>query len=181
MAPPVYSVGQVVGAADVNSWFLPLAAYKAGITNRSNTTSRTADPDLALAIPAGTVYAITCYLSYSTGATSGIGLAFGFTSWSGVSGHWGAAYRVSGDAASASNAGNSGTPDFLWTDFAGSGGQWGAAATPGDSKYHAVLIQGTFINGGAAGTLSVNWAQDSSNATNLGLSAGCNLIARRIN
>jgi hypothetical protein len=87
---------------------------------------------------------------------------------------------VSGDAASASGAGNSGTPDFLWTDFAGSGGQWGAAATPGDSKYHTVIIEGTLINGGGAYTLSLNWAQDSSNAASLAVSAGSKLIAQRI-
>jgi hypothetical protein len=126
MPPPVYSPGQVVGAADVNSWFLPLAAYKLTGTARSSTTTRTLDPDLQLTVAANSVYEINAYLSYDTANTGGIGLAFGFTGPTGVSGQWAALYRISGDTATASGAGPVGAADFGMTQFAGSGGSWAA-------------------------------------------------------
>jgi hypothetical protein len=180
MPPPVYSPGQVVGAADVNSWFLPLAAYKLTGTGRSSTTTRTLDPDLQLTVAANSVYEINAYLSYDTANTGGIGLAFGFTGPTGVSGQWAALYRISGDTATASGAGPVGAADFGMTQFAGSGGSWAAASTPGDGKNHSVVISGLLIVGGTGGTWGLTWAQDTSNGTALNLHIGCKLIARRV-
>jgi len=181
MAPPVWNVGQVVGAADVNSWFQPLAAYKTSDTARSNVTTRSADPDLQLALAASATYSITAYLSYQTGNTAGIGFAFAFAFTGGTpGGRWGAWYRVAGDTGTTTNAGPSGAVDFNWTGTAVTSGTWNAAATPGDGHSHAVLIEGLAIIGGTAGTLSFNWAQDSSNATAVTVQAGSKLLAFRV-
>lgn len=180
MPVPVYSVGQVVGAADVNLWFLPLAAYKTSATTRANNTTRSADPDLQLAIPASSAYEVHAYISYSTASVSGIGCNFALSSWSGISGHWSAVYRVTGDTVTTSGAGPGSAIDFSWGDYAGAGGTWASAATPGDGKFHTILIEATVIVAGTAGTLSFNWAQDTTNATALSINTGSRLTARRI-
>jgi hypothetical protein len=181
MAPPVFTVGQVIGAADVNSWFVPLAAYKASDTSRSNVTTRSADPDLQLSLAASATYDIRCYISYQTGNTAGIGVNFAFTFTGGTpGGRWGAIYRVSGDTGTTTNAGPAGAVDFNWTGTAVSAGTWNPAATPGDGHSHSIMIEGTAIIGGTAGTLSFSWAQDTSNATALVVQSGSKLIAQRV-
>jgi len=180
VAPPTYTPGQVLSYTDCNSWFTPEAAYKTADTSRASTTTRAADPDLTVPVAANAVYDVRCYLSYQSGNTSGIGLNFAFTTPAGVSGRWGAAYRVAGDAGTTTNAGPAGTVDFAWSGTAATGGTWNGPATPGDGHSHSVLIEGTLITAGTAGSLTLAWAQDSSSATNLVIQNGSKLIALRV-
>jgi len=180
VAVPTWTVGQVLTASDVNSWFVPLVSYKAAATTRANNTTLSNDPDLQLSIPANTVYAITAYIDYSTASTSGIGLKFALSSWAGIGGHWGAVYKVFGDTATTTGAGPASAVDFAWGDQASNTGPWGSAATPGDGLFHTVLIEGTLIVGGTAGTLAFQWAQNTGNATAASVNTGSRLSAQRI-
>jgi hypothetical protein len=179
MPVPVYQAGQVVGAADVNNWFVPLAAYKPATTGRSSTTTLTADPDLTVTVAANAAYDVTLYASYSTGATSGIGFRWGWIAPAGFSGWWGAMYRISGDTATGSNAGASSSPAGLWSDIASSSGAWPAAATPGDNKNHCLIVRGFLILGSTGGAFTFRWAQDNSNGTALNLNYASKMILLR--
>jgi hypothetical protein len=182
MPIPTWTQGQVIGASDVNNWFVPQAVYKPSTTGRSNTTTRAQDPDLIVTVAANCVYHVTAYLSYSTNNISGIGFAFGWVTPSLASppGRWGACYRLSGDAASATNFGLAGTPDFDWTQYAGTSGQFPAAATPGDNQNHSVQIEGTLFVGSTSGSFYLSWAPDSVNGNVLNLNIGSKLLAQRI-
>jgi hypothetical protein len=180
MPPPVYNVGQIIDASDVNNWFLPLAKYKPASTSRT-TTTRSNDPDLVYTgLTANAVYSVSSLLTFNTLTASGVGFAFGFTSWGTIGGRWSPIYRLSGDTALGSNGGPAGCPDLAWTQYCGAGGQVNAGSTPGDNANHAVLIKGTLITGASPGTFALSWAQDTSNATALTLNLGSNIILQRI-
>lgn len=161
MPIPTWSVGQVLAASDVNSWFVPLAAYKTGSTNRS-TTSVTADPDLALTVAASAVYDVTAVIVYSA-VTGSTGLGWVFAVPSGASGFYGGVVNVSG------------------VGFSDVGAQWttaGVAGTPA-ATVQSIFISGTLVMSGTAGTFSFNWASNTGGNT-VQVQTGSKLLARRI-
>ena len=61
MPVPTYSVGQVLGAADVNTWFVPLAAV-AGTDQSNSTTVMVNDNTLSVAVAASANYAVELFI-----------------------------------------------------------------------------------------------------------------------
>jgi hypothetical protein len=161
MPIPTWSVGQVLAAADVDNWFVPLAAYKTGSTNRS-TTPVIADPDLALTVAASAVYDVTAVIVYSaiTGTT---GLNWVFAVPAGASGFFGGMLNVSG------------------VGFANVGNQWttGEVAGTPASTIQSIFISGTLVMSSTAGTFSFNWASNTGGNT-VTVQTGSKLIAQRI-
>lgn len=97
MAPPTWSVGQVLTASDVNTWFVSRAAYTASAEHSANTVLANS-ASLVLPVDANALYAWVLYLNYDgggtrTGATGG--LNFNFTVPSGTT----AAYQYIGENA----------------------------------------------------------------------------------
>ena len=78
MAPPTWVPGQVLAAADVNSWFVPLAAYKTNPTTRTTLTV-TPDPDLTLTMAPSAFYEVNAGIGYNC-ASNGINFNFSITS-----------------------------------------------------------------------------------------------------
>lgn len=154
----------VTGAATLSSLTLGgsslpaiITKVKASNTTRSNTTTATADPDLATALTAGT-YAFELWITDSNGATSPGGLK-GTIAYSGTfsSTTWGWGMQGSGTATT-----NVGMVTI------------GVAAQQMQSSQGGVAnmwITGSIVVTGN-GTLSFNWAQNSSNATASIVSAG---------
>ncbi len=71
MPVPSYSVGQVLPSADVNTWFLPLAA--AAVTDQSTTNSSATpvnDNTLSVALAASANYQVELFLRYNTTSTT---------------------------------------------------------------------------------------------------------------
>jgi hypothetical protein len=146
---PTWSVGQVLASADVNSWFVPLFAFKAANTSRSSTTSPTSDPDLQLAVAANGYYQLNMMVGYE-GANRGTGdLQWQFSLPSG-----GLRYAVSMQQVSTGNG---------VTNWFGPGST--QAASNGAGNGMALNLQGLFENGSSAGTFAFQWAQNTSSGT----------------
>jgi len=147
MPAPVFTVGQIAAASDVNAWFIPLAAVKTADTSRASNTTLTADPELTVSIPSAGTWYLLCYLDYEGAASSG-GLTIQFSSVGTLR------YTIINETIIAgvdignTNAGGSTVPMF----------------TGGAGVLQGATIQGALVTG-VSGTITLNWAQTASNAT----------------
>jgi hypothetical protein len=126
------------------------SAIKTGATSRNTTTSPAADPDLAVSVEANSRYDVTAIVGWTNG---GGGMRFDFTGPSGAT--------------------------MLWTDNDGSV----ASSIGTDLTFNVTVgttLKGTLVTGGTAGTLTLRWAQNSSNAADTTLLAGCGLHVERV-
>jgi hypothetical protein len=162
---PTWSVGQVLASADVNNWFVPLAAYKTADLGRT-TTTLTADPDLTVAVAANAVYRVECQLYYKSTATTN-GFSWTWTIPAGTTaGDYSALYTAP--------SGNLLYEHDQWTDSAHTAQN---AATAGNIR--GVTICGTLATNGSAGSFTVNWASDNATPTTT-LIARSHLVLTRI-
>ena len=165
MGVPTWAAGQVLTASDVNTWFVPLAVYKAGDTARNSTTSLTADPDLTVSVAASAVYDVNLVLVY-TGAS-----AANFFQWD---------FDVPASAVFQylqiyqNSAGNTATE----SQAAGTSGSW--ANTTGVGNFLGMTMAGTLIVSATPGTFDLKWAQHASGATNTTLRKGSKMTLQRI-
>lgn len=166
MAIPTWVPGQILVSSDVNTWFVPIVVIKPGQTSRASTTSMTNDPDLFLALGSSASYAVNGVIFYD-GATAGASdFKFTFTVPSGSNGQYFAPHQnLSGVFAGAFQSN--------WTDTV-------TANTNGVSTIMCVGISGIIQTGGSAGNLRLQWAQNTSNATNTHVDAQSYLVATRI-
>ena len=143
MAPPVWSVGQVLTASDVNTWFVPLAVYKTADLGRTS-TSLTADPDLTVTVAANAVYSVDAALFYK-GSTTSAQFQWTWTIPAGAgSGSYHASYIGGGGGAVIEGDG--------WTDAAHTAG------IPVANNVQGLRVGGTLGTGGSSGSFTLNWA-----------------------
>lgn len=166
MPIPVWSVGQVLSAADVNSWFVPVVTVKNADTSRNNTTSPTNDPDLKLPLKAGCTYAISGVIFYSGPSAGSSDIKFTFNPPPGNNGQ----YFVGHQNLSSQFAG---AFQNSWLDVV-------TANTNGVTTIMCLAIQGINTIGSSDGNLQFQWAQNTSNATNTIVKAQSYLVAQRI-
>jgi hypothetical protein len=159
MAVPTWVVGQVLAAADVNSWFVPTAAYKTANLNRTSGLY-TIDPDLQFTLAASAYYEVRAGICYT--GTTGTGFSWAWTLPSGAGGGYGAAFNLSGTGAS--NIG------YQWSASPGTAG------TPGSTQ--SILLHG-FISSGSGGTFGLQWATGTP-GTAATCGQGSVLVAQRI-
>lgn len=152
-----------------------LAAYKAGSTNRSSTTTPALDPDLQVSVAANAVYEVRASINYISSNTNE-GIKYDFQLPSGTMKYTSTRNLSESllssngfttvNLAMASTVSNSaGTPDAATTL---SGGDYG------------IQVMGTLITGGSPGTFGVKWSQNSSSGTALTVEAGSFLTLSRI-
>jgi hypothetical protein len=152
MAPPVWSVGQVLSAADVNTWFVPLEAEKAAGQTVTSSTTLVNDTALFLSVAANAVYVCDLFLWYD-GAALGTGdLKFSFTTpastvWNFQ--HLG--YNAAGNDLERLSWQNGSTPWIFGTEGAG--------------NPRGVTIKGRIATAGTSGTIQWQFAQQTSSAT----------------
>ena len=79
MATKQWNVGDVLSAADLNSWAVPLAAVKVVDTSRASTTTLANDPELSLAVAANVIYRFWAYLDYEGGTTGSSDIKWSFS------------------------------------------------------------------------------------------------------
>jgi len=162
MAPPVWSVGQVLSAADVNAWFVPIAAYKTGVTSRTSTTI-TIDPDLQVTVAANAVYQVTGNINYQN-ATGASAISWNFTIPAAASGAYAATYVVPGPTTAGWGNG--------WTNT--------VQAAASDNLSHGFDHVGTLVIAGTAGTFGLQWACFTASAGAVAVNTGSSLSLQRV-
>lgn len=165
MAMKVWNVGDVLTAQDLNTWAVPLAAFKSADLSRASNTTPANDPDLTLALAANTVYHVQVALMYACASVS-VDMKAQFTVPTGATGehvhwYWSGSTTFDGPANSAD----------LWTQQRTLNIQTG-----GDMGYTA---HGTIFTT-SAGSLTLQWSQATSSATATVMRKGSSMIAQAI-
>lgn len=153
MAPVTYYAGQNFTAAYLNS-ALPILGYCTADTSKTSNTTLGNITGLSVPVAASTTYALDGYLGYDGNATGDI--KFAFTQPSGTTGHWG----LAGDDTTTSGNLKTTTAAALTTVITLGGGT--AKAT----------VHGYVVVAGTAGTLQLQFAQNTSNGTATTVRAG---------
>ena len=133
----------------------PLFADKTADTSRTSTTALTADPDLSIAIPSAGTYFLNGYLNYEGGTGGSSDINVQFSSVGTLRYHM--PYQGAGGSA---NVGNTNV-----------GGTQVAMRTQGAGVLCGTQIAGSVITG-SSGTITLNWAQNTSSGTATILHAG---------
>lgn len=170
MAPPTWVVGQVLTAADVNSWFVPLTVTKTADQSVTSSTALVNDTALSVTVAANATYQLMdCVLFYNGAAQGTADLKFQFTGPAGSTLNMTAlAFPTSGG--------------FGGTVFSGITGLSATrtAGTNGSSNTLPALLYGTLVTTATAGTFQLQWAQNTSNATATIIKAGSVLTLYRV-
>jgi hypothetical protein len=162
VAVPVWTVGEILTASDVNSWFVPIAAYKTSATSLS-TTTLTNDPDLTVALAASATYEVRAMIGY-TNASGSSAFHYTFTLPTGASGAYGGTYTKPGPLVG---------PWFNnWTAV--------VDAAASDNLGHGLVLGGTVFMGVNAGSLQLQWCCTTASSGSLAVGIGSNLVARRV-
>ena len=160
-----WNVGDVLAAADMNAWTVPLAVFKPADTARTSTTTATNDPDLQVSVAASATYAIRVVIQYKGGTNGSSDAQFQINAPASSSGF---AVHIRHQIVSLTF-----TSDQVGL---GSPSNWGTNGT-------GVIECGTIdalVTTTASGTLAVAWSQNTSSATATTVLANSYLIAQRI-
>jgi len=166
MPIPTWSSGQILTASDVNSYFVPGAAYKTADTSRSFSATLTADPDLALPVAATAFYQFFCVLNFEGSSTVSQGLKWNFTVPSGTTLRYHATFT---DSSNNQVTGN------MYT-----GASTPAGGTNGAGVLRGVTMNGTVYTGSTAGTMTLQWCQNVSESATVTLHLQSYLYLQRI-
>ncbi len=145
------------------------AAFKAANTSRASTVTVTDDPDLVLTSITSGTYLVTAYLPWSQATTSTQGINYRINYTGTVTGS-----LLQQDIRN--NAGSFLAAGSFTANTTSASGSTGIGTTGQDY----LKIQG-IVTVSTSGTLSVQWAQNSSSANNTTLLAFAYLTAQRIN
>jgi hypothetical protein len=170
MPAPTWTAGQVLAAADVNSWFVGQYAVKTSDQAVTSSIILVNDTQLSVALAANATYLLHGFLSYAAASTIP-GITWGWTFPAGLISMTYGYTTVSGAATVYGNANQSGI-------FGGTtpSGDTAAAVT----TLRSASLLGTVVNGSPAGTLQLQWAQNVSNAASTLMKAGSALALWRI-
>ena len=166
MGVPTWASGQVLTASDVNTWFVPKAVYKGSTTARTSTTTLADDPDLTFTVAASATYLFQALLIYDGGSGGSVGnFKFAFTVPTSATLYYGFIWQdassVTHNSVDITNATNTLDTNGL--------GTW----------FH-INIRGTLVVSSTAGSMTLQWAQGTSNGTRVDLSVGSHLTAQRV-
>jgi hypothetical protein len=132
--------------------FAPFMAYKSNDQSVTSSTALVSDTAISLPVAANAVYFFGLYLDYEGAATGAGGLRWGWTFPTGLTMRY----------AQVGNSGTTLTPNigntYLQTTV-------GTAASDSAGVLMSLLLFGTVAVGSTAGTLQLQWAQQSTSAT----------------
>lgn len=129
--------------------------------NNSNVLQN--DDELKLAVGIGEAWAVDLYLYFNSGATPDIKIDF--TGPAGAVFRYTVAYKDTGDSNSITMVGSIGS----------------ALAFGGPTGSAVVHVSGIYIGAAAAGTLQLQWAQNTADASNTKMQKNSCIIAHRLN
>lgn len=168
MAMRVFAVGDVLAAADVNEYLVNTKfAQKPNDTSRATNTTLTNDPDLSIAVDANKSYEVEVYGLYLATNTPNLKIAFtlpGSATFNGVS-HL---FPVGGGGVSIGP---------LDAAIPITGALHIAGVSPFDGAFR---ISGILTTAGAAGSFTLQWAQDTSSASTTIMRGGSSMLLRRV-
>lgn len=144
----------------------PLAAYKSADQPVTSSTVLVNDNALSVSVLASATYHFQCYLDYEGGTGGSADIKWQWTVPSGAVMHYHAAYQGAGGSA---NVGNTNTAS---TSI--------AARTQGAGTLCGTTMTGTLTVSVTAGTLQLQWAQNTSNGTATIVHAGSSLALWQI-
>lgn len=152
MGIPVWSVGQVLSASDVNTWFVPQAVYKPG-DEPITTTVLQNDNDLQAAVASDAEYLFEILLHVTGAALTAGDIKIAMTWPSGASGMWMAdGYLVNGTV----------TATIIHVETtSGTSHNLGVDASNGTP----VRISGSVKTASTSGSLILQWAEVTGNAS----------------
>ena len=148
MAVKQWAAGDVLAAADMNSWTVPVYLYKTAATSRTSNTTLTADPHLVAPMAANAMYDLTCLLDYDSDAAADFKAQFTLPAGATMQYAW--AGFTSSDVQTFNGTNSAAT--VVTVGGAGIGGANG----------RGIFILGSIVTSSTAGSLGVNWAQGSS-------------------
>jgi len=169
VAIPTWSSGQVLTAADVDSWFVPLVAYKTADEAVTSSTTLQNDDDLFVSVAASATYQLIAYFIYDGGTTGSSDLKIGWTFPSGLTmayGHIGMTTSATiTEASVATSSDQTNNPQF---------------GSDGAGQNRAAYLLGTVFVSTTAGTLQLQWAQGTSSGTATHMKKGSWLQLQRV-
>lgn len=173
MAVKQWNIGDVLTAADLDAWTVPVAAIKPSNTSRNTTTTVSDDPDLTLAVAASSTYAVTGVVFYD-GPSAGTGdIKWTFSVPTSATGQYQVVHQnISGNTA--------GMWQVNWTDGPNLVTTQANTQGTGSPNILAMTFNGLLAVAGTAGNLTFRWAQNTSNGTNTRVYQQSYFVARRI-
>lgn len=167
-----YVAGQVLTAAELNSW-LPVLALKTAATSRTSAPTPTADPDLSVTLLAGCRYRVEVNLGVDGPTAADIQINYALT---GTVTQSGAATgrELVGPPTSVSSS----TDTTMRNQKSGTS-QPTTAVTYGTLTTATVIREVFFVDGGASGgTLTLLWSQGTTNVSATSLTGA--IVAQRV-
>lgn len=149
MGIPVWSVGQVLTAADVDNWLVPSAVYKTIDQTVTSSTALTNDNELLLAVAAPAEYKLEAWISFL--ANSAVDIKWSWAVPAGASMAYSALHNEGGGTGFGSSANV-----YVDSDV--------PMAAGGSPTVTAILMKGKLTTTTNSGTLQFRWAQNTSNA-----------------
>ena len=173
MAVKQWAVGDVLSAADMNAWAVPVVVFKPANTSRNTTTTVTDDPDLSLPVASSATYEVRGVIFYD-GPAAGTGdIKWTFSLPSGATGQYQMIHQnISGNTA--------GMWQINWTDGPNLVTTQANCQGLGSPNVLAMTFSGLLATGGTAGNLTFRWAQNTSNGTNTRVYNQSYMLAQRI-
>lgn len=165
--PPVYA-GTAVTAAFLES-MLPITATKTANESVTSSTTLQNDDQLFAPVEANATYDVELRLFHDSDATVAGDIKVAWTGPAGATMNWGV--HGANSAATSSTSALTNMQTRTIAEFAAFGG--------GDSSGTTALVGGTLTVAGTAGTLQLQWAQETSNAVATNVRAGSRLQLRR--
>lgn len=166
--PPVYA-GTIVTAAFLES-MCPVTATKTATESVTSSTTLQNDDQLAAPTEVNATYEVALLLLHDSDATAAGDIKIGWTGPAGATLTWGVhGANTAQTTSTAVAAVNMQTRTIA--EVAAFGG--------GDSTGTVALVYGTLVTAGTAGTLQLQWAQETSNAVATNVRAGSRLTLTR--
>jgi hypothetical protein len=156
MAIPVWTPGQVLTAADVNRWFVPILKIKGSDQSFTSNTTLADDPDLQSAVEANAVY--TFFFNLQQTAASGGDLKTWILGPTGATANSGIIAQLGANTTRGINS---------------------IVSLTGSGFIVPLLWMGTLFTGVNAGTFKIQYAQNTSNGTATTVKAGSTLTMVR--
>jgi hypothetical protein len=173
VATKQWNVGDVLTAADLNVWTVPVAVFKPSNTSRNTTTSVADDPDLILPVAASTTYEVRGVIFYDGPATGTGDIKWTFSLPSGATGQYQMIHQNL-------TAGTAGMWQINWTDGPNLTTTQANTQGTGSPNILAMTFSGLLAVAGTAGNLTFRWAQNTSNGTNTRVYQQSYMVAQRI-
>lgn len=168
MAAPVFSTGDVPTAAQVNTWFVNiLFARKTADETISSSTTLQNDDHLFVSVAANTVYDVTLEMRELSQPGDDFKLGFTMPASATFTG------ALRGPATSATGFSGAETQSIEFT-----GGPLAIGGVAGVNL--PISVRGLLITAGTAGTLQIQWAQNSSSASGTTVKANSYLLLRQV-